>query len=85
MMNMVESFSASYGEARAKFLDAAASAKLPVTSYLHPRLGRDGEALAMDVVLDGSPAAERLLIVTRACHGVEGFCGSGVQVFALHD
>ena len=85
MMNMVEPFSASYGEARAKFLDAAASAKLPVTSYRHPRLGRDGEALAMDVVLDGSPAAERLLIVTSACHGVEGFCGSGVQVFALHD
>jgi hypothetical protein len=85
MMNMVESFSASYGEARTKFLDAAASAKLSVTSYPHPRVGRDGEALAMDVVLDGSPAAERLLIVTSACHGVEGFCGSGVQVFALHD
>jgi len=85
MMNVVESFSASYAQARGKFLAAAAHVKLPVVSHLHPLSGRDGEALAMDVVLDGSPAAERLLIVTSGCHGVEGFCGSGVQVFALHD
>ena len=24
-------------------------------------------------------------MVSSACHGVEGYCGSGVQVFALHD
>jgi hypothetical protein len=35
------------------------------------------------VVLDGPANAERLLIVSSACHGVEGFCGSGVQVDAL--
>ncbi len=85
MMNVVESFSASYAQARGKFLEAAASAGLPVRSHLHPLTGRDGEALAMDVALDGSPDADRLLIVTSACHGVEGYCGSGVQVFALHD
>lgn len=85
MMNVVESFSASYAQARAKFLEAAALANLPVTSHLHPLAGRDGEALAMDVVLDGAPDADRLLIVTSGCHGVEGYCGSGVQVFALHD
>ena len=39
----------------------------------------------MDVALDGSPDAKELLVVSRACHGVEGYCGSGVQVFALHD
>ena len=39
----------------------------------------------MDVALDGDPAAERLLIVSSACHGVEGYCGSGVQVFAAQD
>ena len=85
MMNVIEAFSASYAQARGKFLAAAVAANLPVTSHIHPRVGRDGEALAMDVVLDGSPDAERLLIVSSACHGVEGFCGSGVQVFALHD
>ena len=39
----------------------------------------------MDVARDGHPSADKLLIVSSACHGVEGFCGSGVQVAALHD
>ncbi len=85
MMNVPEAFSASYAQARGKFFAAAVGANLPVTSHVHPRPGRDGEALAMDVVLDGSPSAERLLIISSACHGAEGYCGSGVQVFALHD
>lgn len=37
------------------------------------------------MALEGDPAGPRLLIVSSACHGVEGFGGSGVQVFALHD
>jgi len=85
MISVPEAFSASYAQARGKFFAAAVGANLPITSHLHPRAGRDGEALAMDVVLDGSPSAERLLIISSACHGVEGYCGSGVQVFALHD
>ena len=47
--------------------------------------GRDGEPLAMDVVREGHPSADKLLIVSSACHGVEGFCGSGVQIAALQD
>ena len=85
MMKVSDAFSVSYAQARGKFFAAAVAANLPVTSHAHPRAGRDGEALAMDVVLDGTPDAERLLIVSSACHGVEGYCGSGVQVFALHD
>ena len=85
MIGVVDAFSASYRQARVKFLEAAAIAGLTVDSRIHPELGRDGETLAMDVALDGPANAERLLIVSSACHGVEGFCGSGVQVFALHD
>ncbi len=85
MMNPSEAFSVSYARARARFLAAAANANLPVVSHLHPLAGRDGEELAMDVVLDGEPDAQRMLIVSSACHGVEGYCGSGVQVYALHD
>lgn len=85
MIGITEAFSASYSQARIRFLEAAAIAGLKVDSRLHPELGRDGETLAMDVALDGPPDAERLLIVSSACHGVEGYCGSGVQVFALHD
>ncbi len=85
MMDLVQAFSPSYARARARFLEAAASAGLQIESHVHPLAGRDGETLATDVALSGSPAAERLLVVSSACHGVEGYCGSGVQVHALHD
>ena len=78
-------FSQTYAEARGKFLAAVEAADLDVESHLHPLLGRDGEALAMDVVLDGPRNAGRLLVVTSACHGVEGFCGSAVQTALLQD
>ncbi len=82
---MTSPFSTSYSEARQKFLQAAQAAGLHVESHPHPLPGRDGEALAMDVVLDGPADAKNLLIVSSACHGVEGYCGSGVQVHALQD
>ncbi len=85
MIGIAEAFSGSYAQARVKFLEAAATAGLKVDSHLHPESGRDGEVLALDVVLDGPANARSLLIVTSACHGVEGYCGSGVQVYALHD
>ena len=85
MIGIVQAFAPTYARARTQFLEAAATASLPIESHRHPLLGRDGEDLAMDVVRDGPPDADKLLIVSSGCHGVEGFCGSGVQVFALHD
>jgi Protein of unknown function (DUF2817) len=85
MIGVASAFSASYAQARVKFLEAAATLGLTVQSFNHPLPGRDGETLAMDVALDGAPDARQLLIVSSACHGAEGYCGSGVQVFALHD
>jgi hypothetical protein len=84
-MNPSAHFSQSYAEARGKFLAAAQAAGLAVQSHAHPMLGRDGEMLAMDVVRDGPPDAAALFIISSACHGVEGFCGSGVQTTLLHD
>jgi len=78
-------FSQSYQEARTKFLAAAEACDLDVQSHPHPMLGRDGEELAMDVALDGARDAARLLIISSACHGVEGYCGSGVQTMLLRD
>jgi hypothetical protein len=78
-------FSSSYAQARDKFLRAAQAAGLTVDANLHPLTGRDGEALAMDVVLDGDPNAHCLLVISSACHGVEGYCGSGVQIHALQN
>lgn len=85
MISILSAFSNSYAQARVKFLEAAATAGLAITSFAHPLQGKDGEDLAMDVALDGSLDAKELLVVSSACHGVEGYCGSGVQVFALHD
>lgn len=82
---MAQAFAPSYREARAKFLEGAARAGLAIASHDHPLPGRNGETLALDTARDGPPDAERLLVITSACHGVEGHCGSGVQVFALHD
>jgi Protein of unknown function (DUF2817) len=85
MISIPSAFSSSYAQARVKFLEAASKAGLPIESLVHPQPGQQGETLAIDVVLDGSPDAQHLLLLSSGCHGVEGFCGSGVQVFALHD
>ena len=85
MIGIQQAFSSSYAQAREKFLAAAQAAGLSVQSHPHPLPGRDGEPLAMDVVRDGPADAKHLLIISSACHGVEGYCGSGVQVAALHD
>ncbi len=78
-------FAQTYAEARQKFLAAAGSAGLAVQSHIHPEPGRDGEVLAMDVARLGAADAKALFIVSSGCHGVEGFCGSGVQNTLLAD
>jgi len=78
-------FAQSYAQARGKFLAAAEAAGLAVRSHAHPLRGRDGEALAMDVARFGPADAPAVLLVSSACHGVEGFCGSGVQNALLAD
>ena len=83
MTSIHDAFSKSYAEARQKFLAAAAQAGLKVESHIHPEKGRDGEELAMDVVREGPADAKHVLLVSSACHGVEGYCGSGVQIDAL--
>ena len=85
MADTAGAFSSTYAQARARFLGAAADAGLSAESHPHPLPGREGEALAMDVVRDGPADARRLLILSSACHGVEGHCGSGVQVAVLRD
>lgn len=78
-------FAQTYAEARGKFLAAAAAAGLAVQSHPHPLPGAEGEPLALDVVRDGPDDAQAVLVLSSACHGVEGFCGSGVQVALLQD
>jgi hypothetical protein len=81
----LSSFSQNYAEARQKFLAASAAAGFAVESHVHPLRGRDGEELAMDVARLGAADAANLLILSSACHGAEGFCGSGIQIAHLRD
>ncbi|EIK93484.1 hypothetical protein PMM47T1_26867 [Pseudomonas sp. M47T1] len=78
-------FSSSYAQARQQFLLACARRGLPVASRVHPLAGSDNETLALDVAYVGSPTARNLMVVSSGCHGVEGFCGSAVQVDLLND
>ena len=78
-------FAQTYSEARGKFLEAASAAGLQVLSHTHPLSGHDSEPLALDVVRDGPADAAALLVISSACHGVEGFCGSGIQVALLRN
>jgi len=81
----VAHFSQTYAEARGKFLAAAAAAGLDSQAHIHPLPGRDGETLALDVVRDGPADAPAVLLISSACHGVEGYCGSGIQITLLGD
>jgi hypothetical protein len=82
---LVACFAQTYAAAREKFLGAAESAHLDVHCEVHPLRGCDGETLALDIVRDGPLDAKHVLLVSSGCHGVEGFCGSGIQVAMLRD
>ncbi len=79
-MNPSDAFSQSYAEARAKFRTTAAAAGANLSAIAHPLTGPLGEALACDVARFGAEDAEAVLWVNSATHGVEGYCGSGVQI-----
>ncbi len=79
-------FGATYAEAREKFLAAAKARGMPAVQHVHRAAkGAQGEELAIDVATLGPADATRVLLLTSATHGVEGFCGSGCQVALLHD
>ena len=78
-------FAPTYRAARRLFLDATSAAGLTLQTYAHPLPGAEGEALAMDVARAGGFELPALLVISSACHGVEGHCGSGVQHALLSD
>lgn len=84
-MTELNFFSATYAEARERFVAAATRCDLDIESHPHPLIGPQGEALALDVVRDGLRRAPRLLIISSGCHGIEGHVGSAVQTALLSD
>lgn len=73
-------FARTYRDARQLFLQAAAARNAVIESHVHPvERGIDGEELAIDVALLGPPQAEHVVLLHSGTHGIEGYCGSGIQ------
>ena len=74
-------FSATYAEARRRFLTACAAAGAAhIRSYANPRNGPKGEALGTDCAWFGRHDVSAVLVTISATHGVEGFTGSALQL-----
>lgn len=85
-MTVTSYFSATYGEARDKFLKACSNRGLEVDSRLNPNVvGARGEDLFMDVVHIGAKKTAKVLFLMSGTHGVEGYCGSGAQIGFLKE
>ena len=84
-MTAAAHFSASYADARSKFLAAARTGGADLSSHVNPHKGPDGGELATDVARLGPPDARRLLVAMSGTHGAEGFCGSGIQTGWLRE
>ena len=78
-------FALNYAQARTQFLNAAHLAGAAVHSDVHPLTGCEGEVLALDIAVLGDASAPKRVLLSSGVHGVEGFCGSGIQIAALRD
>ncbi len=78
-------FSATYREARHRFLEAARKAGAAVDAHVHPLTGAEGEEIGTDTALLGAADADKLFIVSSGTHGPEGFSGSACQLALLND
>jgi hypothetical protein len=82
-MSISDYFSADYAGGRRLFHEAARAASAALETYHNPASGPDGLALSTETAWLGPRDCERLLVVMSGTHGVEGFCGSGLQVGLL--
>lgn len=77
-------FSDTYLQARDKFLLACENHQLDVWHYRnHAVKGAEGEALYTDIAVIGDTGAKKVLIISSGTHGVEGYCGSALQLHAM--
>lgn len=92
--NKSDYFSQGYAEARGKFRAAVRAAGGELTTHHQPAAAPDDataevtgldrgdgrEPLSTDAAWFGPAEARRLLLAQSGTHGVEGFCGSGIQI-----
>lgn len=75
-------FSQSYREARGHWIHSVSTfdGQPELQSYDIPGSGPEGDTLHTDTLWLGPRDAARVLVLTSATHGIEGFAGSGVQL-----
>lgn len=79
-------YSDDYRTARERLLAAAeAAGGWRHEAIAHPCAGADGSPLSMDVLWRGPEDAGRVLTISSGTHGVEGFCGSALQLQLVGD
>lgn len=79
-MDIESYFSTNYLEARGKFKQHCKAQAFALHAYRNDRAqAPDGSDLFMDVATLGPTDASRLLVLFSGTHGVEGYCGSGIQ------
>ena len=76
-------FNSKYSKARHNFLTAASEEATLIKSWQHPLRGIAGEKLYLDMAWFGDLAAKKVLLLISGTHGVEGYCGSGIQVGSI--
>ena len=76
-------FNSRYSKARYNFLAAASESASLIKSWQHPLRGIAGEKLYLDLAWFGNLTAPKVLITISGTHGVEGYCGSGIQVGSI--
>ena len=76
-------FKSKYAKARGNFLAAASENATLVKSWQNPLRGIAGEKLYLDLAWFGSLEAKKVLLLISGTHGVEGYCGSGIQVGSI--
>lgn len=79
----ISGFNSKYSKARHNFLTAAVKRATLLKSWQHPLRGIAGEKLYLDLAWFGDLAAQKVLLSISGTHGVEGYCGSGIQVGSM--
>ena len=79
MTKMIDIFE-SYQSARKHFISKAQQQELSIEGHTLPNhLGIDGETLSCDIASPSHQKHNTCLIVSSGVHGIEGYCGSGIQ------
>lgn len=78
-------FSSDYWQARDRFRQAAQSLNCVLETHPIKALGPQGRSLSIDIARYGSKSPHTTLILSSGLHGVEGYCGSAIQMATLTD